>query len=547
MLKSMTNSPPVDVYGNQIDTSTPEGRSELVHHLVNREILIDQAELLGLQNETTVDAAHDYLSDYHGVMAMRHDKIEKGKEHVTNEEVDAYYRRLQETRVCHVMLVDKREDALAARERILDGESWRDVARDYHVGPTMPGPDPYLSRFRYGYVEDTFEEAIYSLQPDEVSQPIDTKLGYWLVRLERREKIKAPPLDDIAARAAVAIYNRKVELAQQEFMAELHEKYGFELDEDAAWTVYEALPANEPALGADGKPILADALEPLQMPADQLDRVLTRYVVNGVEHTYTIAEFKADFDGMNSRSRPKRSQAFGILRKRLEHSVDRQLVVAEAKAGGFLGEQEVQAVVDQWVNELMIDRLVKEFVDFDDKVAPALVDSVYNARREHYMTQPYREGRVVYCETEQLAGQARVDAAGGEDWPLILDRYGTDQDNIADEGQVEVAGIGGVGPAAQLLVGLEGIGSVAGPQEVDGRWLVVRLERFDPPRQLSLNEASEQIATEIKQKRRNEALRQALADWRRGHDIEIHDERCASLPSWNDLQERLRQRPEAPS
>ena len=69
---------------------------------------------------------------------------------------------------------------LEVRDRILDGESFSDLARSYSDCPSKSdGGD--LGRFSHGQMARRFSDAAFALQPGELSEPVHTEFGVHLI------------------------------------------------------------------------------------------------------------------------------------------------------------------------------------------------------------------------------------------------------------------------------------------------------------------------------------------------------------------------------
>lgn len=85
------------------------------------------------------------------------------------------------------LLVKTEEEAKNLRERIVDGgESFADIAAMVSLCPSgAQGGD--LGFFGRGQMVKPFEDACFSMELNEVSQPIETQFGWHLIQLTGKE------------------------------------------------------------------------------------------------------------------------------------------------------------------------------------------------------------------------------------------------------------------------------------------------------------------------------------------------------------------------
>jgi len=79
------------------------------------------------------------------------------------------------------------ERAREIRQQILDGADFTEMARQHSADPGTAENGGDLGWFQRGDMTPAFEEAAFSLEPGQVSEPVLTQFGYHLIRVEERE------------------------------------------------------------------------------------------------------------------------------------------------------------------------------------------------------------------------------------------------------------------------------------------------------------------------------------------------------------------------
>ena len=81
------------------------------------------------------------------------------------------------------ILVDQEFEAQDILKKLDEGVSFEDLAKDYSKCPSsQQGGD--LGNFSKGQMVKPFEDAAFSLDVGEVSNPIQTQFGYHLIKRE---------------------------------------------------------------------------------------------------------------------------------------------------------------------------------------------------------------------------------------------------------------------------------------------------------------------------------------------------------------------------
>lgn len=73
--------------------------------------------------------------------------------------------------------------ALRVRDSIIKGAAFADMAKRYSADPISAAAGGDLGRIDKGKLVPTFEAAAFGLQPDEISQPVETPFGYHVIQL----------------------------------------------------------------------------------------------------------------------------------------------------------------------------------------------------------------------------------------------------------------------------------------------------------------------------------------------------------------------------
>ena len=107
---------------------------------------------------------------------------------VSEDELKTYYDKnkagfvqKEQVRAKHILLKTK-EDATAAKARVLKGEAFEDVAQAVSTGPSAPkGGD--LGWFEKDRMVPEFAEAAFSLNIGGISDPVKTQFGYHIIKV----------------------------------------------------------------------------------------------------------------------------------------------------------------------------------------------------------------------------------------------------------------------------------------------------------------------------------------------------------------------------
>ncbi|MFP4193932.1 MAG: peptidylprolyl isomerase [Desulfobacterales bacterium] len=161
---------------------------------------------------------------------------------VTDEEIESFYEENKEqfevpekVRARHILIKSEDDDDKAGarekirevKQRLEDGEDFSELARQYSDDPSgESGGD--LGYFSRGSMVKNFEEAAFELEPGEVSDIVETRFGYHLIKLEDRKDKGIEPLADVRDSIREDLEQEKMMQKLEPYIESLKEKYPVE-------------------------------------------------------------------------------------------------------------------------------------------------------------------------------------------------------------------------------------------------------------------------------------------------------------------------------
>ena len=114
------------------------------------------------------------------------------------------------------------------RAKLKAGQDFESLARTYSEDPSGPkGGD--LGYIRTGQVLKPFEEALFALKPGEVSDVVETSLGYHIIKASDRKPETTIPFEKVKDQLRTALKQEKGQQEANAYIAKVREKAKVEI------------------------------------------------------------------------------------------------------------------------------------------------------------------------------------------------------------------------------------------------------------------------------------------------------------------------------
>ncbi|MBN1254382.1 MAG: peptidylprolyl isomerase [Deltaproteobacteria bacterium] len=219
-----------------------EGRRKFLQELISQELLLQEAKKKGLHENKEILANVAMFKKGLIINALG-EELCLGKDEVSDEEVEAYYRSnkkefvLEQVWIRHILLKTL-EEAKEIKKRLLRGEDFITLTKQYSIWmPTkMKGGD--LGYIKRGMVHKSFEEAAFALKKQgDLSDIVKTEFGYNIIRLEDKIGPRQLTFPEVQEEIRNNLRKKKREKILTAYLQNLREK--------AQIHIYEALLAAE--------------------------------------------------------------------------------------------------------------------------------------------------------------------------------------------------------------------------------------------------------------------------------------------------------------
>lgn len=201
-------------------TDSPQLRDAIKRELINREVLIQEADKQGFGARPEVKAALDNARQSIIINAMLAEYVKKNP--VKDADVKAEYDKYKSTvgeKEYHArhILVATEDEAKAIIVKLKKGEKFEELAKQSKDGSAANGGDLDWAS-PASYVPE-FSKAMVGLQKGQITEtPVKSQFGYHVIKLEDVRPAKVPSFDEVKQQVAESLQQRKLQVYREELM-----------------------------------------------------------------------------------------------------------------------------------------------------------------------------------------------------------------------------------------------------------------------------------------------------------------------------------------
>ena len=212
----------------------PDGRKKLIDELVMHELMYLDAVDRDLEKE---EEFIEVMSNMKKSMLQQYNirKMFNGIE-ISEEEIKEFYEKNKEKFKTNEMvsashiLIDTEEKAKEILEEVKAGMAFEEAAAKYSSCPSKQNGGS-LGQFGKGQMVKEFEDAAFSMEIGEISEPVKTQFGYHIIKLTEHTPAKNSELEEVYQEVKDGFYAEKQEKIYLDRKAELSDKYKVEIVE----------------------------------------------------------------------------------------------------------------------------------------------------------------------------------------------------------------------------------------------------------------------------------------------------------------------------
>ncbi len=487
---------------------------KLVDDLVNDKLMLIDAYQSGFEHDSVVVAR---LDNYEQGQVYSHVVEEEVIDKIIPEsKIKKRYRLLsKEWHVQHILLPASNDSLRTIqtltelRSRILRGADFGELAREFSKDNKSAGKGGDLGFIQYDpkKQDDQFLQAMIHLAPGQVSDIVQTKQGFHLIKLIQVRDVDLPPYAQHRDRVKNDLIRENVALldsAFYEFRTEIYAKYDAEQISENVDSLVTLIKSVEDANKEDKINFQRDPQQFREkLTKEQIHFQLARFTGGA----YTFDDMIDTYTQISPMRRPLLNN-LPEIEKFLNRNVPRKLMIRYGYEHGIDKTREMKELVQKERERQMISRIRRVKIDQNTEPSEEELLAVYNENPHQYEVGAEVKVQEIVVSDEEMARQVYEKAKSGDDFDALAREFNERLQTREADGVLGYLRQRDYGMVSREAVKMKS-GEISEPIKSNGRYSIIKI--LD--RKSGALEPFEDVRLQIRRVKRIEQRDKLTADW----------------------------------
>lgn len=209
---------------------TKAGREVLIKQLVDIELIYNDAKDNGIENDDEYKTRLEAMKKDIMIEIATKRILCADMPTVTEQEAKDYYEvnkdkfKTPATATAKHILLDTEEDAIKVSNEIKEGKSFEVAVKEYSTCPSKE-EGGNLGAFPKGQMVEEFEEACFTQEIGIIGEPVKTKYGYHIIKVEGRTEDISKTFEDVKDNIITGLTHERQNMRYTKYIEGLKAKY----------------------------------------------------------------------------------------------------------------------------------------------------------------------------------------------------------------------------------------------------------------------------------------------------------------------------------
>lgn len=405
-------------------------------------------------------------------------------------------------------------------QRLKDRENFAKLASDVSddINTAKKGGDKGYLKWGPASSENPVYVAAFSMKVDEISDPIETPNGYYIIKIVHIKKYPGPPFDQEREKIRRQIYqlrSREITDAYYKYLDTLRKKYKLQFNESniKAFT-QRLLNTKNDSLNAQ----IGRNEDPFDnFSTSEKERVLARFV-NG---QLTVEDLIEELNKYPRHRRPRFKSMLEVQDFMNGRLVPIYLLEQEVEAKNIKDDKTVKNQTKSFKENIMMNNIQREQINEKIDITDDMIRTYFENHREEFKNPEKRNVQQIFVSDKNVAETIVRKARGGEDFTRLFRTYNEKESIRKNDGKAEITqGQAGIGRPSFKI----NSGEITDPIKIGNGYYIVKVLDVKEPTMKTFDEAKKLASAKVRRLAFETREKEWIEDLRNRIDYAVYDQ-----------------------
>ena len=477
----------------------------LLQNLIDEKALIHEAHQRGYHLTEEYRIEKTRLETDILLNAFR-ENLAQERTNVTEADIQRAFALNHEQVRARILYASDEAKANDYHQRLMAGATFDELAREAFQDPQLSQNGGDMGYFAWEDMDLPFSEAAQQLKIGEISRPVLTRNGWYIIQVEDRF---LPPMSE----------------------TDYHKEY-----KKLRWTVTHRQKAKSireytDKLVADlnitfNESVLVALMREVPVASTTDDVSFSDYGLNDDEVVATVDNQPWPLKTLQEKSkwtssRQRRSaNTIDGLKRFIEGLAVRDILLKQAQASNTLSEDEIQARVQKRLDLYLIEKMNHQIMDTVSATEPE-ISAYFEQNKSQFVYHKQVNVREILVEDEAQASALLKRVRAGEDFATLAEAHSLRKWAASRGGELGYGAKRQYGIHADQIFAMKP-GEIGGPFKTDKYYSIIQMIGSRPAQAQNLEQATPEIKRQLAAEKRRSALQTFTQNLRKSLQINIH-------------------------
>lgn len=490
-------------------------RKRILNNMVNEILIYDDLRRQGFDRDSIYNEKYQDIKDQ-ALLDGYAKRITVDTMTVSNAELSREFRAYNTKASARFVYAKTEAEAWKLKEKLQHGTTFSGLAKHIFADPTLAKTGGYLGFFGYGDTEPAMQEAAFSLPVGVLSDPVRLRMGYAIIKVEKRfEMPLASDLDYAKAKPKLedAIRQRKI----MQFLKEEGDRITGELNpvfNDEA--LKKVLDSWNYIVGEDG------SSPHKEQRYKEIENISSLPFAQFMGFSWTVKDFVEAVEKSRSKDR-RRVKSLNRLKDMAVGLAMRTVLLQNARNAGLEQDERVRLqeklarenyLLHRWAS-LAQDTVVAAGIDQDAS------RNYFEKNKDQFTDPPLVDVAEILVRTEGEASELMKEINQGADFGMLARTHSIRTSAAQYNGELGWVPQSAFGTVGEKVFRSR-VGDIVGPEFLNPNFVILKILGKRPPRQRTFEESENEVLQALIPLRKQEAFASALETLRLHAKIDLN-------------------------